>query len=404
MEIGSDPYATNDQGLGIMHISAQGDQISTLAFFKEQGHDPEVLDSKACTPLHWAAYLGSEMAAHALLSWGVDPNKLDTKGQTPLHFATVCGSARIVRNLLLKGAYPNVKDLSERTPMDIARENHLEEIVKMIKSPGIMEFCGIKPPQRPIKYRRVLLTCYIVLVLSAIVTHVLFITGIEYTYLVLSCLKLLTLVFIVWKSPGYLKRTNKSLFELSKKCESYLICTECLICRPPRGRHCPWCNVCVQKFDHHCPWINNCVGGKNIGWFYAYLWVTFVFIVYHIVINVECYYYWEWKQLISFDSQVLSGFWIGVGFGFLYPLVVLMWVQTKNMLSNMTTNERYSSLVTHYPNEAGCWKNCLDMLFNLEKDEPQSSQSSSFESETRYSWVKEDYESSLKVPLLGTKI
>lgn len=41
-----------------MHISAQGDQPISLAYFKEKGLSINSKDDKGSTPLHWAAYIG----------------------------------------------------------------------------------------------------------------------------------------------------------------------------------------------------------------------------------------------------------------------------------------------------------------------------------------------------------
>lgn len=41
-----------------MHISAQGDQPISLAYFKQKGISVTSKDEKGSTPLHWAAYIG----------------------------------------------------------------------------------------------------------------------------------------------------------------------------------------------------------------------------------------------------------------------------------------------------------------------------------------------------------
>jgi len=45
-------------GLNCMHISAQGDQPISLAYFKQKGISVISKDEKGSTPLHWAAYIG----------------------------------------------------------------------------------------------------------------------------------------------------------------------------------------------------------------------------------------------------------------------------------------------------------------------------------------------------------
>lgn len=44
-------------------------------------------DKKYGTPLHWAAFSGSELALSYILAWESDVNAKDSKGLTPLHLA-----------------------------------------------------------------------------------------------------------------------------------------------------------------------------------------------------------------------------------------------------------------------------------------------------------------------------
>lgn len=52
IEIGSDVHVKNKQGLSLMHVTAQGDQPLTLAYYKDLGLNVDDLDEKGGTPLH----------------------------------------------------------------------------------------------------------------------------------------------------------------------------------------------------------------------------------------------------------------------------------------------------------------------------------------------------------------
>jgi len=110
IDIGADLTATNKQGLGLMHIAAQGDQPLSLALLHYQyAVQYSRLDDKRSTALHWAAYLGSDQAAALLLAWDQDKiliNEQDADGHTALHLAAISGNVKIVRTLLLHGADP----------------------------------------------------------------------------------------------------------------------------------------------------------------------------------------------------------------------------------------------------------------------------------------------------------
>ena len=94
-----------------------------LTYLKEKHNvDLRAVDNKNGTALHWAAYLGCEMATSVLLTWlPVSAlNYRDKDGFTPLHHGTISGSTRIVRSILLKGANASIKDdkkLSGSEPM-----------------------------------------------------------------------------------------------------------------------------------------------------------------------------------------------------------------------------------------------------------------------------------------------
>mmetsp|Transcript_2479 Transcript_2479/g.2295 ORF Transcript_2479/g.2295 Transcript_2479/m.2295 type:complete len:169 (+) Transcript_2479:82-588(+) len=148
------------QGMNIIHIAAQGDQMNMLVLFGSMGINFNLKDKKGSTPLHLAANQGCEVAMSVLLSWGAEVNVADDEGQTPLHLATISGNARCVRNLLLKGANPNMKNKKGQIPIMIAKELSHGTIISLLKEPGILSLCGVKPPQRPVKYRRVLLLVF----------------------------------------------------------------------------------------------------------------------------------------------------------------------------------------------------------------------------------------------------
>jgi palmitoyltransferase ZDHHC13/17 len=84
---GANMYALNHQGIDMMHVSAQGDQPCSLNYFRLRGLDVNSRDRKQGTPLHWAAFSGSELALSYLLAWDADVEAKDSKGLTALHLA-----------------------------------------------------------------------------------------------------------------------------------------------------------------------------------------------------------------------------------------------------------------------------------------------------------------------------
>lgn len=393
-------------GMTAMHLAAKSDNILMLAWLrnKNRKEEAEALDKQNLTPLHYAAMLSCELATAVLLSWKVDVNIPNKKDQTPLHLAVTSGSQRIIRSLLIRGAKVDLKDYEGKTPLDLAFEKGNPDIISLIKSPGIQSICGIKPPQRPIKFKPLLMSIYIFLLIAGNVaiffylkpplddfmlsqesedlkstlgtnnstysnsttlqstnsTNSTDITNstetinpnitegmskqISATFLVYEWLCLLEIIFftlIVLRNPGYLKKNHEHmLLDLATNYECFQICPECVTKRPPRSRHCQCCNKCVEKFDHHCPWINNCIGARNLGIFYCFLVITFAYIVDAAYVCIL--YMFE----IRLDSGILefslAAAFAFVSIGFLIPLFLLISVQTRNFWTNTTTNERYS--------------------------------------------------------------
>lgn len=211
IEYGANTNIVTNQGLSAMHLAAQGDQLSVLAYLNENGFSTVMYDNKGATPLHWSAYLGCELATSVLLSMNADVDAADRDSQTPLHMACISGNARIVRNLLLKGAQPDKPDRQGRTPMSIAIENGFSSIIQLLKPPGILSLCGIKPPQRPVKNRRLLLILYCILFCLGVSSSMLWV-GVYYEYYLLLCsIELGFIILACNKDPGYVKKHQGTL-------------------------------------------------------------------------------------------------------------------------------------------------------------------------------------------------
>lgn len=88
----ADLNVVNNNGLNLIHMAAQGDQPETLVLFKDKYKiDPAITDNVFSTPIHWASYMGSDIALDYLASWGLDINNKDKDGFTPLHLAVMTG-------------------------------------------------------------------------------------------------------------------------------------------------------------------------------------------------------------------------------------------------------------------------------------------------------------------------
>ncbi len=387
--------AVNKQELGLMHIAAQGDQPLILAYFYENGHSINKEDVKGGTPLHWAAYLGCEIAASLLLAWGAPVDHADLDGHTPLHLATIAGNSRIIRNLLLKGANRDVvvtsnQDAKGRKPINIARENKAEALVKMLYPPGLLAECGLKPPLRKPKPNYTSVLTFILLYGGGSVITILFNmkyipAGGQALYLFFVATTIIFFLGVSLRDPGYLKASkDTSLLDLYQKYENHLVCPDCKIYRPARSRHCQCCDKCVQKFDHHCPWVNNCIGARNLGWFFAFINSTWCSLVMKLAISVLVLMSESAEDAVveinQTQSEICAYITIALAGFFIVPLTALVFVHHQNFCKNTTTNERFSkgasirrddenreSFFSFVRSEEGCMANYYSMCCNTFK-------------------------------------
>jgi palmitoyltransferase len=92
IECGANIDITNKRGLNVLHMSAQGNQPSSLVYFKEHyNYDLYSCDDMGSTALHWACYTGSDNAVVFLLSWNPKLNMQDKEGYTALHLSVMSG-------------------------------------------------------------------------------------------------------------------------------------------------------------------------------------------------------------------------------------------------------------------------------------------------------------------------
>ena len=68
-----------------------------------------------------------------------------------------------------------------------------------------------------------------------------------------------------------------------------------------RSKHCIICDKCIEKFDHHCVWINNCVGGRNIKYFYYFIFIHWILVTYASILSSFCFYF-EIKENKLFEQ------------------------------------------------------------------------------------------------------
>ena len=85
------------------------------------------------TPLHWVAQRGLTRGIACLLENGADPNVVDDKGQTPLHFIAKKGVGKNQAQLLIEhGANINAQDADGQTPLDYAKKSNKKSVLTFL--------------------------------------------------------------------------------------------------------------------------------------------------------------------------------------------------------------------------------------------------------------------------------
>ena len=348
--MGSNLRSVNKDGLGLIHTAAQGDQPLIISYLQSKGLAISIQDKKGGTPLHWSSYMGCEISSSLLLSYQVDTNLQDQDGQTPLHLASLAGNSRIIRGLLIKGASIKIRDHQGRTAFDLAKENNKTKVLHLLKPIHFCDEFKMKAPLRPSNrscwgFLTFALMYLIKIALSTVWCLEYYEAKILASYFSVEVLWLISCFVAISKDPGYIKKSSQNkLFDLYQSFESHLICPDCVVVRLPRSRHCQFCNKCVEKFDHHCPWINNCIGGKNLGWFLLFVFITLVSLLTSLALVAGTFAVQDLQQEIIEVHFVLRGLIVGVNLALLVLfsglVMALAGFQLQNFFRGVTTCER----------------------------------------------------------------
>jgi ankyrin repeat protein len=129
-----------------LHRSAVNNHMKASELLISSGADVNAKDAQKSTPLHFAADKGYADIVKLLISCGADVNakaEAPYGGNTPLHLAVFRNYKHVLSLLLDNGADVNAKLFDNKTALDWAKENHFEEITKLL-------FSYVVDPNRPL--------------------------------------------------------------------------------------------------------------------------------------------------------------------------------------------------------------------------------------------------------------
>ena len=356
---GADTLKTNNKKLTAMHLAAQGNSTSSIAYlhFKYDNLISQV-DQGGSTPLHWACYSGSEIAVDYLLHFSPPEliDQTDNNNVTPLYLAVLSGKTRIVRKLLQKGADKE----KGKSPLQKAREFKNTEMIRILSEKKLCcKMCVIKAPVQKIEKSYTYIIFFILFNIVSLansiivaypivkddtaykIVYILFNVFIFLTiliYIILLCTNSLLKSTQTNESPkDYFTKLIDTIIKEQKNIKFNKICPICLIRKEYETKHCFICNSCIKEFDHHCYWINKCVGSKNYCTFFVFLNVITIYVGLVCALNIICWFHLDKirdKQiLITVLKYCLLGANTLLGV-FVIPLLLLCGLQYRNYIHN----------------------------------------------------------------------
>ena len=108
---------------------------------------------------------------------------------------------------------------------------------------------------------------------------------------IINFVQIYFLIISSTRNPGLpLKEYNTLIFEEeNKNAKNYRQCKDCKlwINTDEKTIHCRKCQICIEGYDHHCDCMNICIGKNNLKSFYILILVSFILILYSILITLS---------------------------------------------------------------------------------------------------------------------
>nr|CAB3221664.1 ankyrin repeat and EF-hand domain-containing protein 1 [Phallusia mammillata] len=134
LEKGADPNALNTlTGRSALCEACSSGNVKVIKALLQKGANPNILDKKQHSALHFAAQMGALDAVKSLAAYGADCSNMDADGNNALHFAAEGGFGMICKYLAQRGANPKQKNSDGFTPRLLAREKSFKEAGKELR-------------------------------------------------------------------------------------------------------------------------------------------------------------------------------------------------------------------------------------------------------------------------------
>lgn len=132
--------AQDEDGVTPLCASLLNDKGKSIYFLLKNGANAQANGTHNGNPIHIAAKRLNVGALKDILREGEDPNRIDNKGNTPLHYAMMLmvegytKASHVIQNLLEHGANPNAKNRENWASLHIAARKRDSKTLKWILS------------------------------------------------------------------------------------------------------------------------------------------------------------------------------------------------------------------------------------------------------------------------------
>ncbi|XP_041814611.1 ankyrin repeat and EF-hand domain-containing protein 1a [Chelmon rostratus] len=123
LEGGADPNATNQKtAVTALMGAAKAGSLQLVKAILKKGGNPNALDRKRLTAVHYAAMGGFFEVIQVLSAYSADMGVISLEDCTPLHYAAATGNANCCKFLAQRGCNPKLKNQEGFLPRQIAKD------------------------------------------------------------------------------------------------------------------------------------------------------------------------------------------------------------------------------------------------------------------------------------------
>uniref|UniRef100_A0A3Q3WX45 Uncharacterized protein n=1 Tax=Mola mola TaxID=94237 RepID=A0A3Q3WX45_MOLML len=134
LDNGADPNAANQKtGVTALMEAAKVGSLQLVRIILQKGGNPNALDVKRRTAVHYAAMGGFLEVILVLSAYSADMSLIDIENCTPLHYAAAEGNPNCCKFLAQRGCNPKLKNLEGLLPRQIANDADHKAAAKELK-------------------------------------------------------------------------------------------------------------------------------------------------------------------------------------------------------------------------------------------------------------------------------